>query len=175
MGIREISENITAFIQQGKSRQDIFDQLVKSAPAEAGKIAYCIASVPEEQVRKKYLYFNASLCVLLVIYSILNMVSGLPIEPDEPTLFLLITTVIPLIFCYFVFRFHGGIYRLSGLWFLIDLSETLILASSSDSLSALKVMALCTIVFLSFFIGRKVFPGMGFVGPRKDKSGNYIL
>ena len=175
MGIREISEQVMAALEQGRTKGEIFKELVSSAPTEAGKIAYCIASVPQREVRKKYLNFNAVLCVLLVVYSLLNAMSELPVEPGEPTLFIVLTSLIPLVFSYFVFRFHGGVYRLAGIWFLIDLIEKILLTGAPDGLSALILLVLFAIVALSFLIARKVFPNLGLLGPKKDENGNYLL
>ena len=109
MGIREINGIVTAALEEGRSRSDIFNSLSSSSPAEAAKIAYCIASVPYDEVRKKYLFLNALLCVLLVVYSALNVLTELPVEEGETTLFIALTSLVPLVFSYFVFRFHGGI------------------------------------------------------------------
>ena len=106
MSIRDISERVLAEIQQGHARSDIYKNMTSSAPSDAGKIAYCIASVPETDLRQKYIKLNATLCILLVAYSLLTALTGLPLEPDEPTIFLVITTAIPLIFSYFTFKFH---------------------------------------------------------------------
>ncbi len=175
MGIRDISEQVMAALEQGRSRNDIFQSLASSAPTEAGKIAYCIASVPEAEKRKQYLMLNGVLCVLLVVYSALNAMAELPVEPGEPTLFIVLTSLIPLVFAYFVFRFHGGVYRLAGLWFSIDFLENILLKGAPDGLSALKLLTLFGIVFLSFLIAKKVFPNLGILGPKKDSGGKYLL
>jgi hypothetical protein len=175
MGIRDISEQVMAALEQGRSRTDIFKSLAASMPSEAGKIAYCIASVPRNEMRKKYLFSNAVLCVLLVGYSLLNLMSELPVEPGEPTLFIVVTSLTSLVFSYFVFRFHGGVYRLAGIWFSIDLLENILLAGAPDGLSALILLVLFVIVVLSFLIARKVFPNLGILGPKKDAGGTYLL
>ncbi len=175
MSIRTISESIMAELQQGYSREDVYKRLAASAPSDAGKIAYCIASVPKDQLRNKYIKHNAVLFVFLVIYSILNLVSGLPVKTDEPTLFLVLTTLIPLVFSYFVFRFHGGVYRIAGIWFLIDLGETILLTGVPDNINAFKLIVLFMIIVLALTIGRKVFPNLGILGPRKDSAGNFRL
>ncbi len=175
MGIRDISDRVVAELERGRSKDEIFIALSAQMPADAGKVAYCIASVPEEALRHKYLRLNGILFLLLIACSILTLLSGLPIEEGEPTIFLAITTGAPLLFSYFVFRFHGGVYRLAGIWFLIDLLENILLTGMPDGIEALKVTALFFIVTGTFFIARKVFPNLGVLGPRKDHSGNYLL
>ncbi len=175
MGLRDISNQVVAELHQGQSRNKIYKKLVSLSPADAGKIAYCIASVPENTLRDKYIKHNAILFILLIIYSILNIFSGLPIKPDDPTIFLVITSIIPITFSYFVFKFHGGIYRLAGIWFLIDLVETILITGAPDMMDILKLLDLFIIITLAFFIGRKVFPNLGVLGLLKDDNGQFIL
>lgn len=175
MGIRTISDRVLAELQHGRARPDIFNSLSSSSPSDAGKIAYCIASVPRRALRQKYIKLNGVLFLLLIACSVLTLLSGLPLEEGEPTIFLLITTAAPLLFSYFVFRFHGGVYRLAGIWFLIDLLESVLLAGTPDGVAVLKVVVLFFIVVLAFLIGRNVFSNLGILGPKKDSSGNYLL
>lgn len=175
MGIRGITERVLAQLEQGRSRKEIYEQLTGEAPAEAVKIAYCIGSVPENALRRKYLTFNGALFLLLLIYGVLTFITGMPVEPGEPTIFIVLTSAIPFVFAYFVFRFHGGVYRLSGIWFLIDLLETVLLVGAPDGLAALRLLVLFFVVVLSFRVGRKVFPHLGVLGPKKDETGEYLL
>lgn len=175
MGMREVSNKVLYALEEGHSRDEVYNMLSSAKPADAGKIAYCIASVPTHELRQKYLRFNAALCLLLLIYPVINLVSELPIDFSQPTLFILIRCVLPLVFAYFVFRFHGGIYRLAGIWFLLDLVESLLLTGAPDGMAAVKLLVLFVIVWLSFTIARKVFPNLGIIGPRKNQDGTYML
>ncbi|MCG8642931.1 MAG: hypothetical protein MI862_24610 [Desulfobacterales bacterium] len=175
MNMKEISGQVVARLQQGDSREKIYNALAGPAPKDAGKIAYCIASVPDEQLRQGYIRHNAALVLLLIAYSILTLITGLPIDPEAPTLFLAIRTVIPLIFSYFVFHFHGGVYRVAGIWFVIDLLETILLTGVPEILDAVKLLVLFATVVLMFLIARKVFPNLGVIGPKKDAAGHYLF
>ena len=68
MNIRDISNRVVAELEDGNSRKEIFQKLTAAHPADSGKIAYCIASVPAPERRSKYLAHNATLCVLLIVY-----------------------------------------------------------------------------------------------------------
>ena len=175
MGLLEISNRLTAELESGLSREEVFNKRIKSSPAEAAKYAYCIASIPTAALRKKYLTINALLSCLLVLYAVLTVLAELPINPQEPTIFILIKTLLPLIFAYFSFRFHGGVYRLIGLWFLYDLLETMLLTGVPNFIAALKLFILFFIIVLAFLIARKVFPNLRVLGPKKDPNGNYLL
>ena len=175
MGLRNISNEIIAEIESGLSREEIFQKHVKSNPSGALKYAYCIASIPTPALRKQYLTTNGLLSILLVIYAVITVLAELPININEPTIFILIKTVLPLIFSYFVFRFHGGIYRLIGLWCLYDLLENILLTGVATIADALRLLILFFVIVLTFYIARKVFPNLKVLGVKKDSSGNYFL
>ncbi len=175
MNIKKISEAVLAELEQGKSRQDVFLRLSSKNPDETAKIAWCIAGIPGKKVRQKYLRHNAALFGLLILYAGLTLVSELPVKPGEPTLFIAITTIIPLIFSYFVFKFHGSVYRLAWIWFLIDFGETVLLTGAPTAIDAFRLIVLFSILFLGLFLARKVFPNLGVMGPKKDDAGNFLL
>lgn len=175
MGLLDISNEITAELESGLSREEVFKKHIKSNPAGAKKYAYCIASIPTPTLRKQYLTINALLSLLLVVYAVLTVLAELPINLNEPTIFILIKALLPLVFTYFTFRFHGGAYRLIGLWCLYDLLESILLTGVSTIVVSLKLLILFFIIVLTFFIARKAFPNLKVLGPKQDSSGNYFL
>ncbi len=175
MGLLASSNTITAELESGLSREEIFKRHIKSDPAGAAKYAYCIASIPTPALRKQYLTVNALLSLLLVAYAVLTVLAELPINFQEPTLFILIRTLLPLVFAYFTFRFHGGSYRLISIWFLFDLAESILLTGAPTLAAALKLLVLFFVIVLAFLIARKVFPNLRVLGPRRDSEGNYLL
>ena len=175
MGLLDVSNEISAELESGLSREEVFKKHVQATPKGAMKYAYCIASIPTPALRKKYLPLNALLLLLLIVYAVLNVLAELPINPNEPTIFIVIKTLVPLVFAYFTFRFHGGVYRLFGVWFLYDLFESVLLAEMSTVTVALKLLILFFVVVLTFFIARKAFPNLKLLGPKQDSNGNYFL
>ncbi len=175
MGLRNISNEIIAEMESGLSREEIFQKHVKSNPSEAMKYAYCIASIPTPTLRKQYLVTNGLLSILLVCYAAITVLAELPIDINEPTIFILIKTLLPLIFSYFVFRFHGAIYRLIGLWCLYDLLENILLNGIASIPDALRLLILFFVIVLTFTIARKVFPNLKVLGVKRDTNGNYSL
>lgn len=175
MGLLDITNAISADLESGLSREEIFKKYVQAAPAEAAKYAYCIASIPAAILRKKYLKLNSLLLVLLVAYAALTVLAALPIDLTKPTIFLLLRTLVPIIFAYFVFHFHGGVYRLITIWCLFDLAEDILLTGAPTLAAALKLLVLFFVIVLAFFISRKVFPNLKVFGPKRDADGKYIL
>jgi len=175
MGLLDITNAISADLESGLSREEIFKRYVRAAPAQAAKYAYCIASIPSAVLRKKYLKINGLLLVLLVAYAALTVLAELPIDLTKPTIFILLRTLVPIIFAYFVFHFHGGVYRLITLWCLFDLAEDILLTGAPTLTAALKLLALFLIIVISWFISRKVFPNLKIFGPKQDGDGRYLL
>ncbi len=175
MGLLDITNVISADLESGLSREEIFKKYVRAAPAEAAKYAYCIASIPSAALRKKYLKINGLLLVLLVSYAALTVLAALPVDVTKPTIFLLLRTLVPIIFAYFVFHFHGGVYRIITLWCLFDLVEDLLLTGAPTLTSALKLLVLFFIIIISWFISRKVFPNLKIFGTKQDGNGRYLL
>ncbi len=175
MGLLSINNKIQAKLASGESRADIFHELSQASPSESGKFAYCINSIPTEELRKKYLLVNALLIISLSGYSILTLLSEFPLNLKEPTLFIFIKILVPLILGYFAFLFHGGLYRIIALWCAIDLFEAIMLSGFGSLLDLSRILILFACIFLSWHIAIKVFPHLTFLGPGKDRSGNYVI
>ena len=175
MGLLNLNNRIQIELANGKSREDIFRELSQASPSESGKFAYCINSIPTEELRKKYLIVNALLIISLAGYSVLTLLSEYPINFNEPTLFIFVKILVPLVFSYFAFHFHGGLYRFIALWCAIDLLEAIALSGFESFFDLFRIMTLFICMFLSWFIGRKVFANLTFLGTRKDQSGNYLI
>ncbi len=175
MGLLSINKTIQKQLDEGKSREDIFSELTAESPADTVKFAYCLASTPYRERRQKYLKYNALLFLLLIGLAGLSLAAEWPVDFQQSTLFIAIKFFVPLVFSYFVFNFHGGIYRLVGIWCLIDLAESLLLLGFATGAGLAKIVVLSAIVVLSFFIARRVFPNLGLLGPRQDSEGRYLL
>ncbi len=175
MGLLRLRNTITACLAQGMSREEIFNRQVKLAPSEAGKIAFAIASVPREELRRKYLKLNALLFLCLICSAISGFLLELPIDTEQSTIFIVLRIAIPLVLCYFVYHFHGGMYRLLFFWCLFDLSEFVVLGKFATHFGLIKLFSLAGAVILSIHIALKVFPHLNFLGPKRDNLGRYFL
>lgn len=175
MGLLNIVHTIEKELDAGQSRTDVFKKYTEQNPGESAKYAYIIASIPYPELRKKYVKFNAILFLLLLVLPCVILLSEWPIDFTESTLFLAIGLVVPCLFAYFVFQFHGGVYRLLGAWCLIDLLESLLLLEFTTPFELVKLTLLLLIVTLSFFLAHKVFSHLKFLGPRQDETGRYLL
>lgn len=175
MGIFGIHKRIQKELDQGRTREEIFYELSTEKPTETVKFAYCLASIPHSPLRAKFLKTNGVLFLLLILIAGLSVATEWPINLQQSTLFIAIQFFIPLIFAYFVFHFHGGIYRLIALWFTVDFFESLLLVRFTTAVDLFSMFVVAVIVVVSLVISKKVFPNLRIFGPAQDSDGRYIL
>jgi hypothetical protein len=175
MGLLGINNKILDQLSLGWSRDKIFKDLSNKAPQDSAKFAYCLASIPHPGLRQRYLKHNAFLFILLLPLAGLSLASEWPIDFRQSTIFIAIKILVPIVFSYFVYHFHGGVYRLLGIWCLIDLAESLLLLDFISGAKLAKVIVLIITVCLTFFLAKKVFPNLRIIGPKQDEQGRYLL
>ncbi|BHH85960.1 hypothetical protein [Desulforhopalus sp. 52FAK] len=175
MGLINIHNRIEKALQAGRSRPDIFKELSEKRPADTAKFAYLLASIPYPEQRRKFLKINAILFLLLLILPCLILMAAWPIDLQQSTLFLTIKIVVPFLLSYFVYHFHGGVYRLLPVWCGIDLLESLLLLEFTTGYELAKIALLVLIIGVSLYLAKKVFPNLKFMGPRQDEAGRYLL
>lgn len=169
MGFHDNRKRIFEKFAEGKTRQEIYTAFSEKSPEQSGKIAFAIASLPTEPLQRKYSLVNLLLFSLLVGYSLLNLTSYFTVH-KIPSLVLFLKISIPLIFAFYVYYFHGGLYRLLLIWSAIDLIQAIFREPSYS-----KFFLLSCILILAIFISYKIFPHCGLFGPKRDSAGNYRL
>lgn len=175
MGMLALRKQIDAKLQQGNSRQEVFEDLSKKDAGQAMKFAFAIATIPKKPIPEKCLMVNTLLLFFLLCLPILTFIDSLPIDLASPTVFLLIQLVVPLICLYFVFEYHGAIYRIAGLWFMVDFVEAVMEFRQDSLVESFRILCLFMVIVLSFYMARKLFPNLKVLGLRKDVQGNYQL
>lgn len=175
MGLLDVRNSIITQLEHGKTREEIFNRMVKEDPGRVSKIAFAVAAVPRDKLRRQYGHFNTTLFMALIGIALTGLLVELPVHSGESTLALVLRVVMPLILSYFVFHFHGGIYRILGFWCLFDLVEHLLLGHHLSVVGAVKALLLVVSVLLAFYIARKVFSHLQFFGPKQDQLGRYFL
>ncbi len=175
MGVFALRKEIEAQLKKGKSRLDVFQSLVKRDENKAGKFAYAIATIPKTPIPEKCMMANTLLLIFLVCSSVLSIISALPIDMSSPTIFIVIQFVVPLICLYFCFHYHGAIYRVAVLWFLVDFIEALLQFKQDSIIESIRILVLFFIIVLSMYMARKLFPNLRLLGPKKDAGGHFLL
>ncbi len=175
MGLMDNKSRIFNELAEGRTRDEIFSEFSEESPDQSGKIAYAIASIPSQNLRKKYLLFNHFLFSLLICYAFLSFTAAYPIKGSMEMFILILKICIPSFFSYYIFHFHGGLYRFLGLWCIIEIIEVVFKEQVHTLFSYSKMAVLGLILLVTIVICLKVFPHFGFLSPRQDSEGNYRL
>ena len=175
MGIFAVRKAINKKLAVGVSRDEIFQQLMGKDSSQAVKHAYAIATIPKAPIPEKCLIANLLLLVALLCCSALTVVVALPVDFSKPTIFLLLQVVVPLVFMYFVFHYHGAIYRISVIWFVVDFLEALVQFRQDSLADSFRILCIFIVIAMSIYLARKLFPHVGLLGPKKDGAGHYQL
>lgn len=175
MGVSALREEIEKKLAGGMSRPELFRQLVQRDSLKADKFAFAIATYPAKPIAENVLIANTLLLFMLLCLPVLTLLDAMPVDLKGPTIFLVLQLVVPLICLYFAFHYHGMIYRICGVWFMVDLIEGLFRFSQDSLVESLRLLCLFFIVVLAAYVARKLFPHLRLVGLRKDAEGNYLL
>ncbi len=175
MGLLDNKNRIFNKLAQGMNRKEIFAEFSEQFPSESGKIAFEIGSIPTETLRKKYHYVNLSLFSILIGYALLALTAAMPLEGAMDTFILSLKTCIPFFFSYYVYHFHGGLYKFLGIWCLVEFIQVLFKEENAAVFTYSKVATLCVILSLTVVLCLKVFPHLAFLSCRKDDDGNYLI
>lgn len=175
MGVFALREKIEGQLKKGVARPDVFNNMVKENKEQAAKIAYAIATIPKAPIPEKCMMANTTLLFLFICYSILTLVGALPLDLKSPTIFLAIQVTVPLVCMYFAFHYHGAIYRIIMLWFLVDFIEVIAKFRQDSLVEAIRILIIFAILVLSLYLIRKLFPHLRLLGPKMDQDGKYML
>ncbi len=175
MGLINNKQRIFVKLAEGKSREDIFNEFSEGSPDEQSKIASAIASIPTAELRKKYHLPNLLLFCLLVSYSFLALTAAFPVQGGMDYFILVLKAAIPIFFSYYIYYFHGGLYRFLALWGVIELVEVLFRQPTFNIFTYSKALVLLLILFITALICFKVFPHFGFLNPKQNANGKYYL
>lgn len=178
MNFNNINKTVSEELAKGRDRTKLFQELCDKASAgQEKKIAFAIASVPIEQYRKDFTATNIALCLLLILSGILALFTELPVPEGENLTLAIAKIFLPFFFCYFAYKFYGGIYRFAAIWALLELLETSVMtmASPPTTLILFKILTLFTTMAMSWYIARKVFPHLGIFSAKRDAQGNFLI
>lgn len=178
MNFNNINKTVNEELTRGKDRTALFQELCDKASAgQDKKIAFAIASVPIEQYRKDFTLTNIALCLLLVLNGVFAIFTELPVPAGENLILSFAKVLLPFFFCYFAYKFYGGIYRFTAIWALLELLETSVMtiATPPTNLILFKILVLFTTMAMSWYVARKVFPHLGVFSAKRDAQGNFLI
>jgi ribosomal-protein-alanine N-acetyltransferase len=159
---RQIAKLAKAKIKEGKSRQEVFDELSKELDATEIFIARVVRQIPSLKSREKYRALNMALGIILclsVAIKVLLASALFILDEYEPlAVGLAGFSIVDLLFAIGVFRFWGAVYNAVAILAIVGVVRSLKYALSGV-LDVYTIGAYAlegAIIFLGFFLGVKL-------------------
>ncbi len=175
MGLLENKNRIFQKLAEGKSRDEIYREFSEQSPDDEGRIAFSIGSIPTKESRKKYFMVNQFLFSLLIGYALLALTAAYPFDGLMTVFILMLKVCIPAFFSYYVYHFHGGLYRFLCVWCTIEMIDVTFKEEFHNIFSYSKGAVLVLILATTIFLCLKIFPHLGFLNAKKGDDGSYLL
>ncbi len=174
---KEALKTIQIRLEENKPRQEILDELSEQYYDKI-TISALIASTPYPQTSKKYKSINNILLGLLGLTIALKIVTGILIFSSISLLLMPFAFLLPVIAIWFareVSKCKGYIYNPLGLLSIASILKTVGNLGTSGIYGILDILMVIAIAAVSFYLGNKMFPNYGLLGPKKDQAGNILL
>ncbi len=178
MNRKDALKAIEQRLQEGKSKQEICSELSSKVKYRSDLMQY-IAMVPSCEDRLKYKKLNLLLFSLLIVISVLKVLTAIIFFSKMSVYLLPIALIVPFISLYFavmIWNYRGNMYRILAMLGVAGILNSLsqMKAFNSYSFSEITVEVLLNylpgfvIIYLAYYIGRKVFPYYNFWGQLKE-------
>jgi hypothetical protein len=174
---KEAIKTIQDRIQANTPRQEILNEL-SELYYDKNTISALIASMIDPQTKEKYKTLNNLLLGLLALTIIAKILIGIVLFSSLSPLLIPIAFVIPILTIWFaleVSKFRGYIYNILGILASGGILKSIGYIKETGIYGILDVVLVIAICVLSFYLGNKMFPNYGLLGPKKDKEGNILL
>lgn len=112
---KEIRSRALQLMQEGKSKQEAFDELLSLAQTKPEDLAKMLCNIPSPRARQKYMTLHVLLCIGLGITILLRLL-GVSIRfaagENNPAVLLVMLPILSSIFLFAVLTYKGHIYQL---------------------------------------------------------------
>jgi hypothetical protein len=175
---KEANKTIQEKIAKGVSREQILNELCEQY-YDKSSIAKLIASTPDPMKKEQYNKFNFALLAMLLMTILAKIWVGITVLSTVSLFLIPLAFAFPLLYILFAFEvanFRGYIYRILGLIAIAGIFKILSDLNDSNIVFVLIDIVLSLIIAaIAFYIGHKVFPNYGLLGPRKYSNGEIQL
>lgn len=161
MNSKELRKQVVDKIYEGKSYQEIYDELRAICKNREHDLAKLIGTVPSLQQRKQFWPFNVALIVLLAISIFLKVLVGFSLTEEFGAwalLSILIMPIIEVVLLVGVVAWKPIIYRpigFIGCWSFLTSLKTL-LTPPFDPWLIVSIVLIAGFIFLGFFLHQKL-------------------
>lgn len=176
----DIRTRIETRLAEGASRADVFREL-----GGTDDVAREVVSVPDCEAKEKYKKANNFLAAVVLYFGILKLLASWARYTDGvPTYFFPLVLFVPgvaIIFAIQIRKYHGGFYFVvacllaaSSLNATREL-ETVMIDAKAIIVWIIMYLPVAAGAVLGFFLKKRLFPGLGYLGAKVDSSGKYLF
>ena len=163
---KEVKKIAEKLILNGKTKQDIFENLKVSSNVHLEELADIIRSIPSIKSRQKYKTLNLLLFVVLfidILYSIFYKIPIINNPEDKWDLILYLLPIYNIILLYKILRFKAGSYNLVGTVAIIGLLSTIGRVHSYEPVLVIDFVLTTSLVWMAFYLNSKLFPAFSII------------
>lgn len=174
---KEIQRRIENQLHQGKSRQEILEDLSKEY-FDPSTLARFVATTADQATKVRYKALNTILLGLLGITILGKLTLGASLMSQSGGTAFPLVMLLPLINIWLaveVSKYRGYIYKILGLITIASLLQTIDKYGGEGVWLLADLGIGIAIAGLAFYLGNKMFPNYGLFGPKKDKNGDFLL
>ncbi|MBL0911750.1 MAG: hypothetical protein IBJ09_05205 [Bacteroidia bacterium] len=161
---KEIRSRALFLMQEGKSKQEAFDELLPTAGHTADELAGIMRFVPSPRAREKYLTVHIFLIIAMCIVILLKMLAGVSMFLDKPGASFILIFLLPALnvwFTYSLIRYQGSAYRLVAILALLSFIRSApAVIRDFNILSLPELVLIVVIAGLGFFLNKRMVPAV---------------
>lgn len=174
---KELMKLMQSEFDFGKSLQSIFEKY-KSEDIKEKKLAYFVASLKDKTLIQKYKIANNILIVLMGLFTIIAALSGyamgLEMTPNTP-IYWCAVAIIPMIFLYGFIKHKHNTYVAYIMLSITQLPKLFSNVGGELAFDVIGLLVSLSIIILVWYLKLKLFPYMGFLGPKKNADKQYLV
>ncbi|MCZ4696466.1 hypothetical protein DWB61_17520 [Ancylomarina euxinus] len=174
---KEVNKTIKDKVNQGVSRIEILNELSEKY-FDKKTLSMLIAATPDPTRIEKYKLLNNILLGLIFITIISKILLGFFIFSQISTALIPLAFLFPILnfmFAFEVSKYKGYIYNILGVITVAGIFNVLGKINENIFFGVIDIMIGILIAGLAFYLGNKMFPNYGLIGPKKDSKGEIIL
>lgn len=159
---KQIAKLARVKINEGKSRQQTFDELKDELDAADLLIARVVRQIPSLKSRDKFRALNMTLGIVLLFSVAIKLLGAIGLfvleESETFAVGLALFTIVDILLAVGVFRFRGAVYNLVAILSIVGVVRSLkyILSGPIDAFTIGAYTLEGLIIFLGFYLGVKL-------------------
>lgn len=159
---KELKKIASKKIDEGKSRQVTFLEMIEELEENKKVIANSLEFLPPNQTKENYKMFNSLLLLALIVTVIFKLFIGVNMVLENGVKYLPILLILPALntyFAYSVAKFRIEIYKWLGIMMILSIWRSGFLGNEVDLYFIFDFVLFGIIIFLSFYLKSKMASG----------------